>query len=315
MDPAVIVVNPVAGRGLAGSRIARIKAWVHRWAPEVPVWTTESPGHASELTRMSPPDARVVAVGGDGTAHEVVRALGPGQVLGLVPSGSGNDIARMAGLHRMGLERALATALWGGIARFDRGCVGNEPFASSATAGFDAAVAERAEAAPGYLRGLPRYLWALASVLGDLELPRAIALVDGKEVYSGPMLLGAVMNSTTYGGGFPIAPMARPDDGRMEFIWAGAFGRAGVLGILPRLLLGRHLGHARVGHRGGMNVRIVFDRPVQLQTDGEALPASDILEVSIEPGALPVATDYGSRESLRARAEKKPITVVPEPTL
>jgi len=314
MDPAVILVNPAAGRGRVGGQLARIQSWVRRWAPEVPVWVTEGPGHASELTRRAPPDARVVAVGGDGTAHEVVRALGPGQVLGVVPVGSGNDIARMAGLHRFRIERALSTALWGGVVRFDRGVVDGEPFASSATAGLDAAVARRAFDAPRYLRGLPRYLWALTAVLHGLTLPRARIQVDGEEVYAGPLLLAAAMNSATYGGGFPIAPMARPDDGRIELVWAGAFSRAGVLGILPRLIAGRHLSDPRIGHRGGVHLRIDFDRPVPLQSDGEVLPEREAFEVRIEPAALPIAADPGAREGSLAREEPHPVTAVPGPT-
>jgi diacylglycerol kinase family enzyme len=129
------------------------------------------------------------------------------------------------------------------------------------------------------------------------------------------MLLGAAMNSATYGGGFPIAPMARPDDGRIEFVWAEDFGRMGVLGILPRLMLGRHLKDARIGHRGGVEVRVLFDRPVPLQSDGEVLPATEVFEVRIEPGALPIAADPGAREGLEAREERRPVAVVPEPTV
>lgn len=314
MEPAVILVNPAAGRGRVGGKLAHIQAWVRRWAPEVPVWVTEGPGHASELTRRAPANARVVAVGGDGTVHEVVRALGPAQVLGLVPLGSGNDVARMVGLHRYGLGRALSTALWGGVLRFDRGVVGGEPFASFATAGFDASVARRAFDAPRYLRGLPRYLWALMAVLRQLELPQATVRADGEEVYRGPLLLGAAMNSATYGGGFPLAPMARPDDGRLELIWAGTFSKAGVLGILPRLMLGRHLSHPRIGHRGAMRVEINFDRPVPLQTDGEVLPPSEVFEVGLEPAALPIAADPRARAGLQASEERTPVATVPEPT-
>ncbi len=307
MDPAVVIVNPAAGRGRAGARLARLQAWVQRWVPEVPVRVTEGPGHATEIAASAPPGARVVAVGGDGTVHEVVRGLGGERILGIVPIGSGNDVARMVGLHRVRLERALSTALWGGVLRFDLGRVGDEPFASSATAGLDASVARRAFDAPRYLRGLSRYLWALAAELRRLELPQARVWVDGREVYAGPMLLGAAMNSVTYGGGFPIAPMAKPADGRIELVWAGAFGRLGVLGILPRLMAGRHLGHPRIGHAGGVELRVVFDRPVPLQSDGEVLPATGVFEVRVEPGALRVAADPGAREGLEAWARERPL--------
>jgi len=291
VEPVVIILNPAAGRGKAGAALGRVQAWVRRWAPEVVIKVTEAPGHAAELTRQAPGEARVVAVGGDGTVHEVLGALGPRQKLGIVPIGSGNDIARMAGLLRRGLEKSLVTAVWGELRRFDYGEINGEPFASSATAGLDAAVARRAFTAPRYLRGLPRYLWALVGELRYLDLPRVRITVDGREVYQGTMLITAVMNSRTYGGGFLLAPMAQPHDARLDLIWAGSFSRLGVTGILPRLVVGKHLSHPRVGHAPGRRFLAEFDREVPLQADGELLKPSWQMEVLVRPGELLIASD------------------------
>ncbi len=95
-------------------------------------------------------------------------------------------------------------------------CWKGEAFGASLGIGFDALVAKRALAAPSFLRGMPRYLYALFSVLKDLRLPEGRVLVDGEEVYRGRLLLLAAMNGPTYGGGIPIAPMADPRDGLLS---------------------------------------------------------------------------------------------------
>jgi len=76
VEPVIIIVNPAAGRGQAGAALGRIQKWVRQRAPEVELLISEYPGHATELVRQAPPDARIVAVGGDGTVHEVVGGLG-----------------------------------------------------------------------------------------------------------------------------------------------------------------------------------------------------------------------------------------------
>ncbi len=307
MEPVVLIVNPAAGRGLAGAKLSQVQDWVAKNAPHVLVRVTSAPGHASELVGATTAATRIVVVGGDGTVHEAVRGLAPRQKLGIVPIGSGNDIARMAGLLGGGLAQKLATAVWGETRSFDMGVVNGEPYVSSATAGLDAEVARRALTAPRYLRGLPRYLWALFAVIRSMELPRASVRVDGREVYQGPILITAVMNSPTYGGGFHIAPMADPSDARLDLIWAQEFSKLGVIGILPRLVLGRHVGHPRIGHRAGFEFEVEFDREVQLQSDGELLDASDSMRVRVEPAALQIACEPAAREGLTLRAEKEPL--------
>ncbi|WP_457637625.1 diacylglycerol/lipid kinase family protein [Oceanithermus sp.] len=296
MEPVTVIVNPAASRGKAGAALGKIRSWVRYRCPEAELVVSEHPGHVAEVAAATPPGSRIVAVGGDGTVHEVLGVIGPRQTLGIVPIGSGNDIARMAGLLGRGLESSLETAVWGEARRYDLGVANGEPFGSSATAGLDASVARRAFAAPRFLRGLPRYLWALLLELRDLSLPEARVEVDGREVYQGKVLITAAMNSPTYGGGFLIAPMARPDDGRLDLIRAGSFGRLGVLGILPRLVFGKHLSHPQVGHAAGVTFAIEFDREVPLQADGELLEASNRLEVRVRPGELLIASDPRASE-------------------
>ncbi|RIH88722.1 putative lipid kinase YtlR [Meiothermus luteus] len=293
MSPYVLfVVNPAAGRGRVGQMLERLERLIHQQASglKVEVAVTQRPGHATELAQQAPPQSRVVAVGGDGTVHEVVRGLvGSDKVLGVVPIGSGNDFARMVGLHRLGLEGAVEAALRAPAQPVDLGLVNQQPYGASLGIGFDAAVARKALEAPTFLRGMPRYLYSLFGVLRELELPHLELYQDDHLVYQGPSLLVALMNAPTYGGGIPIVPQAVPTDGRLSVAVAGRFSRLGVVGILPRLLTGRHVHHPRLRFFQGEAFLVRFDRPVPAHTDGELIPPSSEYRVRVLPKGLAVA--------------------------
>ena len=284
----LVVVNPAAGRGRVGRLFPRIEAWLRVHAPGARLVLTREPGHAEALVREAP-EERIVAVGGDGTVHEALRGLRQAQVFGVVPVGSGNDFARMLGLPKLGLEAALERALKAPPRRVDLGLVNGEPFGASLGLGFDAGVARRALSAPRFLRGMPRYLYALFLELQGLSLPVLRLEAGGEVLFEGPALLAAVMNGSTYGGGFPIAPMADPADGRLEAIVAGRFSRMGVVGILPRLMRGTHINHPRVHHFQAPAFTVRFDRPTPAHADGEVLRPRQVYEVRLVPGGLRVA--------------------------
>ncbi len=282
-----VIVNPAAGRG----KVGRLSGAILKAARDkgAKAFLTEGPGHASALAQAAPPGARVVAVGGDGTVHEVLRGLaGTDKTLGVVPIGSGNDFARMLGLRGLPWPLALEHALFAPEEAVDLGWVNGEPFGASLGLGFDALVAKKALSAPPFLRGMPRYLYALFAVLKDLRLPEGRVLLDGEEVYAGPLLLLAAMNGPAYGGGIPIAPMADPQDGRLSVILAGRFSRLGVVLILPRLLLGRHLGHKEVRAFSGRVLEAHFTAPVPAHADGELLGEAEGYRAEIHPLALKV---------------------------
>jgi diacylglycerol kinase family enzyme len=282
-----VIVNPAAGRG----KVGRLSGAILKAARDkgAKAFLTEGPGHAAELAGKAPPGARVVAVGGDGTVHEVLKGLaGTDKTLGVVPIGSGNDFARMLGLKGLPWPLALEHALFAPEEAVDLGVVNGEPFGASLGLGFDALVAKKALSAPPFLRGMPRYLYALFAVLKDLRLPEGRVFLDGEEVYRGPLLLLAAMNGPAYGGGIPIAPMADPRDGRLAVVLAGRFSRLGVVLILPRLLLGRHLGHKEVRAFSGRVLEAHFAAPVPAHADGELLPEAERYRAEIHPLALKV---------------------------
>lgn len=288
----LIIVNPVAGRGRVGKMLNVIEQAARKalGSRALELVLTKTQRHAVALAAAAPEGSRVVAVGGDGTVHEVLGGLvGSNKTLGVVPIGSGNDFARMLNLLAP-VKEAMHTALNAAAKLVDLPMVNAHPYAASLGMGFDAAVAKRSLTVPRFLTGMPRYLYALILELGGLHLPRLRLESMGELLYEGPALLAAIMNGPTYAGGMRIAPMADPHDGYLSAVVLGRFSRAGALGILPRVMLGRHMNHPEVYHFSAPALTARFDRPVPAHTDGELIEISDTYQVELHKGGMYVAS-------------------------
>lgn len=267
---------------------------------EVTVHRTERPRHALELVADLPDGAIPVAMGGDGTVHEVaVASLRRGLVMGVLPTGSGDDFAFGLGIDRHDLDAALRTIVAGHVRRVDVGVVdaglagagglATASFANGFGTGFDADVARRIEHAPTAYRGLGRYLYGIATAMRDFRVREVEVEVDGAVAYAGPSLLVAVQNGPRAGGSFLFSPTARVDDGQLDVLVAGAFGRLGTFGILPRVMRGTHLTHPRIHFMRARSVTVRWSEPITGHVDGEvfAQPLASF-RVGLEPGALAV---------------------------
>jgi YegS/Rv2252/BmrU family lipid kinase len=234
----------------------------------------------------------VVAIGGDGTVHEVanglLRASGGGvtaAALGIVAVGSGNDFALLAGLPRDAAGAARAIVL-GAERRVDVGRVGDRWFTNGVGVGLDARVAVEANR-NRRLRGIGIYLWALARVLRSFRPPVVRVEIDGGEVMERPMTLATVGNGARHGGGFWICPAARIDDGLLDVCICDGLGTLQILRFLPKTLRGTHVGVSCVHMRTARRVRISSDTPLPVHADGEILfEDARELEIEIAPGRL-----------------------------
>jgi diacylglycerol kinase family enzyme len=210
-----------------------------------------------------------------------------------VPYGSGNDCARAWGLHRLSWQQALAHALHARSSSIDVGRIELEKkaihyFHSSLAVGFDASVGNRALAGPQFLRGLPRYLLATLRELAHLKNWYLKVEVDGLLIYEGPTLLASALNTPTYGGGMPAVPHALINDGQLNLLVGGRFNRLQTLLMLPRLLIGKHLGHPRIQCHACSNATIGNASLVPVAADGETLGFAAHIEVTCIPNALQV---------------------------
>jgi diacylglycerol kinase (ATP) len=298
-DAALIVLNPHAASGRARQLAPSIEAWARAHPARPRLHVASSVDDALAVLRALPPASRVAAVGGDGTIHKLLPALLECRhTLGVVACGTGNDTARALGVHRMRWPAALELALSAAPQAIDAALLRTPhtscPFVSSLAAGFDAAVAIRALRASRALPGTLRYLWATLAELGALTPRRLHAECDGAGVHDGDALFASTLNTRSYGSGMPAVPQARIDDGRLDLLLAGRFGRIGVLAMLPLLLAGQHLHHPRVRTHAFATLRIRADAPLPLAADGEPLESASAFEVSVLAGALSVVRSPGT---------------------
>ncbi len=288
-----LIVNPSAGRGRGLVHLDAVIEALTAGGRPLEVLRSETAGHARRLVDAVPDGGTVVAMGGDGTVHELLPAcLARDLRIGVVPCGSGDDFAFALGIPRDDPLAAVATVLAGHERRVDVGLVDGHPFVNTFGSGFDADVARRVIAAPSYVRGLGRYLYGILTAMRDFSLATVRVEVedaDGRRTaFEGPALMVAVQNGPRAGGSFLLAPGASVEDGLLDVVVAGAFGRLGTLGILPKLMRGAHLGHPKVARFPARAVTLTWSRPMPVQMEGEIQPPRARFEVELRPRALRV---------------------------
>src|SRR5438034_11514594 len=187
------------------------------WA--VDVAETARPGHGAELAAQAAANGarHVIAVGGDGTVHEVANGLLASRAqatLGVVPIGSGNDFAKLVGVYRHSPVRAVRRLVTARTARFDAGLVCGEYFVNSVGFGFGPEVVRVRNAMPG-LSGFASYFVPVFRAFAGFRPPRFEIRSRGF-AETGYMMMVEVCNGTTAGGSYRVAPDALPGDGRLD---------------------------------------------------------------------------------------------------
>ena len=311
---AGIIVNPYAGRSRRIDALTERRAHLARAALascgiEGEVAFTGRRGAARSLARSiaAAGATSLVCWGGDGTVNEVAsEAVRHGLPLGIVPSGSGNGLARELGLDRRP-EAALRTALRGPERILDAGEIDGRFFANVAGVGFDAHLARVAQT---FARRGP---WAyLAAGIPELLAyrPATYRIRTGTETFRTDALLVTIANGRQYGNGAVIAPRAQPDDGRLDLVCVPALSTAVLLRQAHRLFTGTvdrvrgvrtlSVGEAEVSGSG----------PLAFHVDGEACTGGSSLRVRVLPGVLRVrvpAADGGrSRPPAGADPRRSP---------
>jgi diacylglycerol kinase (ATP) len=292
---AWLVANPVAGGGRA-ARIASTAAkrlvdagidcrLVH---PSSAVDTRATVRMAVEQQATA-----VVACGGDGTVHAVIQELvGLPTPLGILPGGSGDDIAGSLGFSSGppakvidGLLHSLSTGRSHAVDVGDVCAADGERrvFLAVLSTGFDSSVNERANTMSRL--GGQRYNAAMLRELASFR-PLPYRLVVDGVVHEGEGMLVSVGNGPRFGGGMLVCPDARLDDGELDITWLGAISIPAFLAVFPRVYKGTHVDHPAVEVLRGRAMTI--EAPGQVAyADGERIGPLPI-SVSVRPGALRV---------------------------
>lgn len=287
----LFVSNPTAKRGDAAQEIPSIMRILGTEAGHEMI-LTERPGHATELAREARGFDTIVAVGGDGTVHEVVNGLMSRDVddrpaFSLLPAGSGNDYRRTLGISS-DFTSALLQVVGGRKTNVDIGNCNGRWFANSIGMGLDARVAAKSvelRYETGW-SGLPLYLRSLFNVLfHQYHSHKVTVTVDGGKPRSEDFLALAVTNGETYGGGFFITPGAVPTDGRFDTCVIDAMPLYQALWRLGFIIPGKHGWMKPVHLSHCASILVEGDIAFEAALDGEVI-IGDRFDIHIHPGAL-----------------------------
>jgi len=286
-----LIVNPSAGRG-AGRRLApEVVARLRARGLDSELRFSNAPGETTALVAEALRHGFecVAVAGGDGTVNEAVNGYvgvaREDQALAVIPLGTGNDFAKMLGVGgdwRVACDRIAE----GRRRRVDAGRCNGRVFANGIGAGFDAQVALEANGIR-WLRGNAVYGLALArTLLLRYVTPNARIVHDGGVIES-PITMLAAANGTTYGGAFRIAPDGDIADGLLDLMVAKRLSRAGIIGFIPHVLRGTHVGRAGVTMLRTKCVTVETGEPIVVHADGEIIDrAATRIEVEVLPRAL-----------------------------
>jgi len=285
------IVNPAAGRGRVRREWPRMAARLREAGLAFDSAETRGPGEAVTLAEHAAKAFDVViAVGGDGTVHEVANGLlraGGGAALGVLPLGSGDDFVKM-----LPARDAVERLARGTVRRFDAGRIeagATRYFANGMDIGFGAHASRNVRSVPRLFTGLAAYLGALALTLARYPTLEVRLQLDGGEVFRQSTAMTAVMNGRSFGGSFQVCPDARADDGELDLLIADGVGRLAILGLVPRIMRGTHAGDPRLRLARARRVVIESAAPLLVEADGEiAFEDACRLEIEVLPGALRV---------------------------
>jgi diacylglycerol kinase (ATP) len=294
-DRFLAIVNPAAGGGKCG-RLALIALDRVRSAGiEIDVATTNRTGQATELARAAYAQGirQFLAIGGDGTAYEIVNGLFPEAlsggrpVLGFLPLGTGNSFLK--DFTSKGVEHTIAALKNGNRRACDvirlRHSEGDLYYLNLVSLGFPADVGElvnrrfKGWGELGYIAGV----FVRLARLEHRSFPHR--LNESGEWDRRPALFLSFSNSKFTGGKMMIAPKADPTDKQIEYVRWGPINRLGLVKMLPRLFTGTHIDDARASRAPAHRIDLQLDGPTNVMIDGEILRL-ECQSIEILPAAL-----------------------------
>lgn len=313
MPPSLVLLNPAAGRGRAGTLWPEIERALRAAGVDFDLARTSTPAEAMDLAaRAGDRYQTVVAIGGDGTLHTIVNGLlrgsGEGETvaLGVVPLGSGDDFAKvlppMAPVGGKAYDwQAAVQKIAGGQTRlFDAGRLvadgpraarGDGPlyFINTVDVGFGETVARKVAEVPRFLTGQMMYLAAILKTLADYHSPHITLRLDDQPPLEGPTTMTVFGNGRSFGGGFWFAPEALPDDGLFDVLRLPALSRLDCLGFVPKMAQATHTRDPRAQFYRARRMVVEAQAPLGIAVDGD-LPftAARRFEIEVLAGRLKI---------------------------
>ena len=271
----VFIINPIAGKGRAIQMIGEIKSRFKDFIQPFEISITKAPGHATEIAKNAASvgeAVRVYSVGGDGTLNEIVNGIAgfPNVELGIIPCGSGNDVARYLYpiINPLKLIRVLPASTSKAI---DLGKLNENYFFNIASIGFDAEVVRNSRYFKRFplISGSMSYVLAVLVTLIKCKKYKLKITLDNNTPIDKEFLLTIFANGSYYGGGMLAAPSAKMDDGVFDFYLVDLLPRRRILRFFPLFQKGEHENMKEVSMSRGTKVEVESENSFPVNIDGE----------------------------------------------
>ena len=298
-----LILNPMADMGRAWKTAFDLRPIAQEFKGQLSWSGTVYPTHAIELARQAGEEGYdlVIALGGDGTAHEVMNGLmqlpeEKRPILGVVPIGSGNDFAYSIGMTQKP-DHALSHALKAeNIQAVDIGLMtdehGRKEYVDNTLGiGFDAVVTIRSHKLP-IVKGFLMYLTAVIQTIILNHNPAKVIVETDNGKWEDQILMLTLCNGPREGGGFLLSPDSKNDDGKMESVAVTKVSRAMMFRLVPEFMKGTHMRFKQIRMGNFKKMTLTSDRPLYIHADGEIFTSfgSNLRKISFEilPKALKV---------------------------
>ena len=292
MPKLLLIWNPIAGNGNARRAFGQAEAYLQSRGVAYEANRTDGPGHAKALAAkaLSGDYSAVVAVGGDGTVREVATSLFRTDMpLGLLPCGTGNDLARPLGIPADAVK-ALDIVLSGNVRRMDAALCNDELFFNIAGFGFDVDVLDYVDIYKKKMKnGSLAYTRGLVAAISRLLLRKTTIRWPGGEMTKDVLLIAAG-NGTHFGGGMKVTPNADPFDGLLDFCVIHGVSKRNVIPLMLKFRKGEHIDLPQfVSYFRATELTAECEPSSRLDIDGDVLPGTPV-RFKVLPQSISVLT-------------------------
>ena len=315
---AFIISNPSAGNRLLSEELRQVAGYLEGegWAVTA-TKTTRGAGDATTYAREAAAEGYdvVLVSGGDGTIAETIDGLvGTDTALAILPSGTGNVMARQLNLPIPGalqtgvLLQAARLNLSGQIRPVDVGRMSfplsNIParhFICWAGVGFDAEFNQQFNRDRNLKRRLGPGAMAVAMfyTLRDFAGTGAVVRLDGK-IVSRRLLMLSASNIQIYGIIFKMAPAAVLDDGLLDIVCFQGSRPIRMLAHLGEMLFSQHVRDPKVDRFQARRVEVTTTRPLPVHVDGDCIGETPVV-INVLPRALKLVVPSSASSGLFAQ--------------
>ncbi len=297
----IFIINPVAGRGRSLKARKIIKSYCQKHVIDYLLIDTKYPNQAKEIAAnyYFNDDVCLYAVGGDGTANEVMNGLNDKVQMAIIPAGSGNDFFGSLTEENIDLEKLIEETISGVVTKVDYGLVNNKRFMNFVSIGFDAEVNHTVNTKTKNNKLIPLkviYYYTAISMAAKPQPFNLRYIVDGVE-YNQNCLLFLVANGIRYGGGFHPAPMAKINDGLLNICAIDYIKFRQILRLLPVYKVGKHVGLEIAKMRTAKEIELFCDKTMNISIDGEIISGNKV-RISLQEGILNLRVPKWIKEKL-----------------